>query len=525
MEHSSNSNSDHFNTNFCLALANQVLETEATEGSNFVASPFIITCCVNVDDLRLLSSYITSLISVHDGSENPGPLLSFVNGAWLVQKYNLKPSFEATVKGGYKAEIRNADFVNKADEAVDEVNSWAERETKGLISELLLYGSINHRTALVFANTLYFKGSRDKKFDASKTQNREFHLLNGQIVQAAFMTADTRFERYLYRCFDGFKVLKVPYQSGQDPRKFSMYFFLPDEKDGLFNLIQNVKLNPNLLNQQFELIKYKLTDFWISKFNFSFKFEARETMEKMVLELPFRGGELTEVVDCPSLGKDLFVSSLFHKSFIEVNEEGTEVAATTAVMFEMQQLRYYPSFVADHPFLLRLEKRLMGWFSSSELKKKNRKLASEESSAESNPISNFNTDLCLLLSNQILLNEAEKGSNSVASPLSLHVMLSLVAAGSKGIQFCGLSFVITCYVKLDCCRVKRPYFGTTTVLSEVKKCCDLISLTSQIIRVASPDEGSGNHLNCGPQLKFVNGAWLDQRFMLKPSFETTIKDS
>ncbi|PON93532.1 Serpin family [Trema orientale] len=382
MEHSSNSNSDHFKTNFCLALANQVLENEATEGSNFVASPLSLHVVLSlvaagstghtleqllfflgsksVDDLRLLSSYITSLISVHDGSENPGPLLSFVNGAWLDQRYNLKPSFEATVKGGYKAEIRNADFVNKADEAVDEVNSWAEKETKGLITELLPYGSINYRTALVFANALYFKGSWDKKFDASKTQNREFHLLNGQIVRAPFMTADTRFERYLYRCFDGVKVLQVPYQSGQDPRKFSMYFFLPDEKDGLFNLIQKVKSNPILLNQQFELIKDKLTDFWIPKFKFSFKFEARETMEKMGLELPFRGGELTEVVDCPSLGKELFVSSLFHKSFIEVNEEGTEAAASTAVMFEMQQLRYYPSFVADHPFLFTIREETHG---------------------------------------------------------------------------------------------------------------------------------------------------------------------
>lgn len=61
-----------------------------------------------------------------------------------------------------------------------------------------------------------------------------------------------------YKCFDGFKVVKIPYQSGQDPRKFSMYIFLPDEKDGLLNLIQTLELNLDLLTQQFYLAEDKL---------------------------------------------------------------------------------------------------------------------------------------------------------------------------------------------------------------------------------------------------------------------------
>ena len=137
MEHSSKSNSDHFKTNFCLALANQVLEDEAKKGYNFVASPLSLHAVLSlvaagstghtleqmlfflgsksVDDLRLLSSYVSSLISQDDDRENQrgGPLLSFVNGAWLDQRFNLKPSFEAVVKDAHKAEIRTVDFVNK----------------------------------------------------------------------------------------------------------------------------------------------------------------------------------------------------------------------------------------------------------------------------------------------------------------------------------------------------------------------------------------------------------------------------
>ncbi|XP_062103217.1 serpin-Z3-like [Humulus lupulus] len=164
-------------------------------------------------------------------------------------------------------------------------------------------------------------------------------------------TSNNPFERHLYRCFDDFKVLKIPYRSGQDSGKFSMYFFLPNEKDDIHNLIQKVKSNPEFLNQQYELTKDKLTEFWIPKFKFSFEFKAKETMKKIGLELPFMAGELTEVVHCPITGKDIFVSGVFHKSCIEVDEEGKEATASTALLFERQCLRVYPSFVADHPFL------------------------------------------------------------------------------------------------------------------------------------------------------------------------------
>ncbi|PON93535.1 Serpin family [Trema orientale] len=93
----------------------------------------------------------------------------------------------------------------KPNEAVDEVSSWAEKATKGIINALLPYESVHNNTALVLANALYFKGSWDQKFDASKTQTKDFHILNRQIVGVPFMATDTSFEWYLHRCFDGFK--------------------------------------------------------------------------------------------------------------------------------------------------------------------------------------------------------------------------------------------------------------------------------------------------------------------------------
>ncbi|XP_060672804.1 serpin-Z2B [Ziziphus jujuba] len=381
MEHSPESNTNTlFNTDFCLLFTNQILENEAAKGNNFVASPLSLHVMLSliaagskgqtlqqllyflgstsVGDLNLLSSKVINLASLAENVAG-GPLLSFVNGAWLDQRFTLKSSFEEIVKGSYNAELKSVDFVTKAEEVVKQVNSWAEAATKRLIKDLLPTGSLKSDTALVLANALYFKGAWDQQFDPSSTQLRNFHLLNGQTLQVPFMTAH-RYMRHLYGLFDGYKVLQIPYQRGQDARKFSIYFFLPDERDGLHNLIQKIKFNPGFLNQQFKLWLEDLPDFWIPKFKFSFELEASKSMKEMGLKLPFEAGELTEMVDSPNSDR-LYVSDIFHKSHIEVNEEGTEAAASTAAAFRFLCATFpTPSFVADHPFMFMIREETHG---------------------------------------------------------------------------------------------------------------------------------------------------------------------
>ncbi|KAA8530479.1 hypothetical protein F0562_005188 [Nyssa sinensis] len=279
---------------------------------------------------------IVALITTTGPSEGKsllaGPLLSFVNGAWVDQRFSLKPSFKGLTK------VR------------DEINSWSESATKGLIKELLPSGSLDDDTALVLANALYFKGTWSRKFDETMTRDRDFRLLGGQLVRVPFMTA-RQYEQQLYGSFDGYKILRIPYQDGQNASQFSMYFFLPHEVDGLQNLVHKFNSNPGFLNQQFTLWKEYLPDFWIPRFKFSFQFEASESIKQLGLKEPFMDlGEITEMVESPHGGR-LCLSKIFHKSYIEVNEDGTEAAASSA-FYIRQRARYpTPSFVADHPFL------------------------------------------------------------------------------------------------------------------------------------------------------------------------------
>lgn len=106
---------------------------------------------------------------------------------------------------------------------------WAKEQTNGLIKEILPDGAVNLLTRLIFANAIYFKGTWNEKFNPSKTKDYDFHQLDGNKVQGPFMTSN---KKQFARSYDGFKVLGLPYLQGEDKRCFTMYFYLPDQKDG-----------------------------------------------------------------------------------------------------------------------------------------------------------------------------------------------------------------------------------------------------------------------------------------------------
>jgi len=240
----------------------------------------------------------------------------------------------------------------------NEVNLWAEKETNGLVKEVIPPGAVNSLTRLIFANALYFKGVWSKKFDASQTKDYDFHLFNGSSIKVPFMTS---MKDHYIRAFNGFKVLQLPYKLGQDDRRFSMYFILPDAKDGLSALVEKMASESESLHHKLHSIsQVKVGDFRIPRFNVSFGFETSDMLKELGVVLPFSPGGLTKMVDSVEDQK-LYVSKIYHKSFIKVNEEGTEAAAVTYAFCES----FGPpcprlDFVADHPFLFLIKEDWTG---------------------------------------------------------------------------------------------------------------------------------------------------------------------
>jgi serpin B len=309
----------------------------------------------STDDLSAFASHLVSTL-LNDAALAGGPRLSFVNGAWVEQSLSVKPLFKQIVTADYKAALASVDFLNKADEVAKEVNLWVEKKTNDLIKEILPPTSVDSATCLVFANALYFKGSWNQKFDVSKTKDYDFHLLNGSTVKVPFMISK---EMQFIKDFGDFKVLRLPYKKGNDKRQFSMYFFLPKAKDGLEALIEMVTSKSELLYNKFALNyleEVRVGDFRIPKFDISFGLETSDMMKELGVVLPFSPGGLTKIVDD---GDDIYVSNMFHKSFIKVDEEGTEAAAASVACFT----RCMPprlDFVADHPFLFLIREDFTG---------------------------------------------------------------------------------------------------------------------------------------------------------------------
>ncbi|TVU46164.1 hypothetical protein EJB05_05683, partial [Eragrostis curvula] len=328
-------------------------------------------------------------VALADGSTVGGPRIAFANSVFVDSLLKLKPAFQVIAAGKYKAETQSVDFQkkvealasypsckveqysfirsmgfvvlgsacilgvsklkNQAAEAAAQVNSWVENVTSSLIKDILPPGSVDQDTMLVLVNALYFKGTWTEKFDPSETKDHRFHLLDGSSVQAPFMSSTN--EQYI-ASYVNLKVLRLPYQRGGDKRQFSMYILLPAAKDGLWSLAEKLCSEPDFLENHIPTETVEVGQFKVPKFKISFAFEASKSLKTLGLQLPFsEEADLSEFVDAEA--QDLYVSSVLHKSFVEVNEEGTEAAAATAVLFTVDSLDISlpTDFVADHPFL------------------------------------------------------------------------------------------------------------------------------------------------------------------------------
>lgn len=246
------------------------------------------------------------------------------------------------------------------------VDSWVEKETNGLVRKILPPNSLSSSTMLVLANALYFKAEWRDMFEEDMTKDYNFYLLNGNSVKVPFMRMCAS---QCISVFDGFKVLKLPYapvEWTQKPNgkggftyschkkpKFSMYIFLPDAKDGLPALVEKAGEQSGFLECHIPSEYVRVGQFRIPKFKFAYNMELSEALKTLGLVLPFDPhGGLSEMAH----GRPLVVSKIYHKSFIEVNEEGTIAAAATfaeeqlgCCLMEIEEVVI--DFVADHPFL------------------------------------------------------------------------------------------------------------------------------------------------------------------------------
>ncbi|KAH7856263.1 hypothetical protein Vadar_034643 [Vaccinium darrowii] len=256
----------------------------------------------------------------------------------------------------FKCDIKsNVKFLENAIGVVDEINSWANDASKGLIKNLVPYGVLNKESGLFLANALYFKGMWDykHKFSEDQTCEKHFYTLDGEKVSASFMTSVWK---YHCKSFDTFKVLKIPYQE-RVHGKFSMYFFLPESQYGLPNLLEELSGHPQ--EDYFNLEEVKFEKLLIPKFDFSYNFDVAATLKKNRFPSMEDSKDFSKMVKIRR-GVPNFATNMFQKVVIKVDEKGTEAAAVTRSDFPRSARSKRMSFVADHPFMFMIKEENSG---------------------------------------------------------------------------------------------------------------------------------------------------------------------
>ncbi|CAH9090161.1 unnamed protein product [Cuscuta epithymum] len=183
--------------------------------------------------------------------------------------------------------------------------------------------------------------------------------MNGSSIQVPFMSSA---QRQYVKAFDDFKILSLPYKQGKDMRRrFSMYFVLPNAKNGLPSLIDMMAKESQFLERHAPRIPVDVGEFRIPKFKITFDFDAVHVLDDLGVQFSRAG--LGEMVVDPR--ESPFVSSIIHKCVVDVNEKGTEAAAVTVVMggfgcgismVEEEKI----DFVADHPFAFFIREDVSG---------------------------------------------------------------------------------------------------------------------------------------------------------------------
>ncbi len=273
-----------------------------------------------------------------DDDKKRGYQLSAANALWGQMGYGFSPDFLKLIQSSYGGGFREMDFAGATEDARQTINAWVEKETRDKIKDLLIKGDLTENTKLVLTNAIYFKGDWASQFKKDRTHDEAFHLTADKNVNVPMMHQEGSFPFYYGETMEA---LELPYAGGD----LSMVLLLTRQEDGLADL-EKALTHRNLETWLGKLHKVEELEVGIPKFKMTSRFELKDTLSEMGMPTAFSdAADFSGFTGGPN---GLHITHVIHKAFVDVNEEGTEAAAATAVVTDDKAP---PRFFADHPFL------------------------------------------------------------------------------------------------------------------------------------------------------------------------------
>ncbi|MBC8468200.1 MAG: serpin family protein [Planctomycetes bacterium] len=325
-------------TALALAYSGARGETE-TEMATVLHLP--TTTKDTIGQMRFHSTFGTIIKDLNSRGEKGGYELSAANALWGQKGYGFLEEYLELIENNYGGKLNEVDFVRAAETTRKTINKWVEQKTNNKITNLIPQGVLDSMTRMVLTNAIYFKGNWARQFKKDMTEDAPFTLVDGEKVDAAMMNQTAEFGYMETASFQG---LELPYVDDE----LSMIIMLPKEIDGLDEFEKTLTVE-NLSNWLSKLHKREVV-VSVPKFKMTSQFGLASVLKSMGMTDAFSSNANFSGIN----GKrDLFISAVIHKAYVDVNEEGTEAAAATAVTMKLTSVMpsRIPVFRADHPFL------------------------------------------------------------------------------------------------------------------------------------------------------------------------------
>ena len=275
--------------------------------------------------------------------------LQVANALWVKDGHPIKQDYLDSIQTHYSGTVENVNFTTM--DGVERINQWVKNKTNDKIEKILDPGSTDEMTLMAITNAVYFKGKWSSQFSPDRTTEKPFWTDKNNSVNIPMMREPA--DVYNYAEIGNIQALELDYLGGD----ISMIVLLPKEREGLRSLEQNLDM------KEFDLIKSSMTRKPLTLEMPKFEFETEYNLIGPLKNLGMYDAFDKDTADFEGItDKQTYIGQAKHKAFVNVNEEGTEAAAITALVFELTSGSPEPiaKFVADHPFMFIIQEKETG---------------------------------------------------------------------------------------------------------------------------------------------------------------------
>jgi len=266
--------------------------------------------------------------------------LAVANALWGQAGTEFNPDFLKITKKYYDSGFKEVDYIHQTEQSRQTINRWVEARTNNKIVELIKPKVIDALTRLVLTNAIYFKGRWESRFQERETREAPFYPAALETVKVPLMR---QFGKFKYAEADNWQLLEAPYKGGE----IVMDIILPKPNSDINKL--GAALRPETVDAWLAGLSARQVEVFLPKFKVEQDLSLGEYLKGLGMTDAFDENR----ANFSGISKTfLYITKVIHKAFVEVNEEGTEAAAATAVIVGIKSVsaKQPPIFKADHPF-------------------------------------------------------------------------------------------------------------------------------------------------------------------------------